>query len=73
MLKKVASEEGQYWDTLLLYILFVYREVPQAATRFSPFELVFRQEVRGPLDILKKGWEAGERVDGRQAKELERV
>ena len=45
MLKKVASEEGQDWDTLLQYILFAYREVPQAATGFSPFELVFGREV----------------------------
>ena len=41
MLKKVASEESQDWDTLLPYILFAYKEVPQAATGFSPFELSF--------------------------------
>ena len=62
MLKRVASEEGRDWDTLLLYILFAYREVPQAATGFSPFELVFGRKVRGPLDILKEGWEAGKRA-----------
>ena len=43
-------------------ILFAYREVPQAATGFSPFELVFRREVRDPLDILKEGWKAGKRA-----------
>ena len=36
MLKKVVSEEGQNWDTLLPYVLFAYRDVPQAATGFSP-------------------------------------
>ena len=36
--------------------------MPQAATGFSPFELVFGREVRGPLDILKEGWEAGKRA-----------
>ena len=46
-------------------ILFAYREVPQAATGFSPFELVFGREVRGPLDILKEGWEAGKRASER--------
>ena len=45
MLKKVMSEEGRDWDTLLPYIIFAYREVPQAATGFSPFELVFGREV----------------------------
>ena len=48
MLKKVASEEGKDWDTLLPYILFAYREVLQAATGLSPFELVFGREVQGP-------------------------
>ena len=43
-------------------ILFAYREVSQAATGFSPFELVFGREVRGPLDILKEGWEEGKRA-----------
>ena len=62
MLKRVASEEGRDWDTLLPYILFAYREVPQATTGFSPFELVFGREVRGPLDILKEEWEAGKRA-----------
>ena len=65
MLKKVASKEGQHWDTLLPYILFAYREVPQAATGFLPFELVFGREVRGPLAYSRK--------DGKQAKELERA
>ena len=55
------SEEGRDWDTLLPYILFAYREVPQATTGFSPFELVFGREVRGPLDVLKEGWEANKR------------
>ena len=61
MLKKVASEEGRDWDTLLPYILFAYREVPQATTGFSPFELVFGREVCGPVDVLKEGWEANKR------------
>ena len=62
MLKKVASEEGRDWDTLLPYILFAYREVPQASTGFSPFELVFGREVRGPLDILKEEWETSKKA-----------
>ena len=65
MLKKVASKEGRHWDTLLPYILFAYREVPQAATGFLPFELVFGREVRGPLAYSRK--------DGKQGKELVRA
>ena len=39
------------------------REVPQASTGFSPFELIYGREVRGPLDILKETWEADQKSD----------
>ena len=58
MLKKTAIDEGKEWDRLLPYLLFAYREVPQASTGFSPFELLYGRNVRGPLDILKETWEA---------------
>ena len=61
MLRKVAAEEGRDWDRLLPYLLFAYREVPQASTGFSPFELLYGCNVRGPLDILKESWEADRR------------
>jgi hypothetical protein len=31
-------------------------EAFQESLRFSPFELVFRHSVRGPLNILKEKW-----------------
>ena len=46
LLRKLVNKEGCDWDRLLL---FAYREVPQSATGFSPFELLYSQEVRGPL------------------------
>ena len=42
-------EEGKDWDKLLPYVLFTYREVPQATSGFSPFELLYGQAVQGPL------------------------
>ncbi|KAI2645080.1 Transposon Ty3-I Gag-Pol polyprotein [Labeo rohita] len=38
------------------FLLFAYREVPQASIGFSPFELLYGWQVQGPLDILKKTW-----------------
>ena len=58
MLRKCAKEEGKDWDKLLPYLLFAYREVPQASTGFSPFELLYGRQVRGPLDILRESWES---------------
>ena len=58
MLWKAASTDGKNWDELLPYLLFAYCELPQASTGFSPFELLYGCQVRGPLDILKESWEA---------------
>ena len=57
MPRKTAISEGRDWDKLLPYVLFAYREVSQASTGFSPFELLYGRPVRGPLDILLETWE----------------
>ena len=56
MLRKVAAEEGKDWDLLIPPLLFAYREVPHESTRFSPFELLYGRDVRGPLELLKESW-----------------
>lgn len=53
---------GNYWDKWLPYLLFAYREVPQATTGFSPFELLFAHQVRGPLDVLRDSWEDNDKL-----------
>ncbi len=57
MLWKFVSKSGSDWDQWLPYLLFAYREVPQASTGFSPFELLYGRQGRGPLDLLKEQWE----------------
>ena len=63
MLQKTAISEGRDWDKLLPYVLFAYREVPQASTRFSPFELLYGRPVREPLDLLRESWESCTKSD----------
>ncbi|XP_077962421.1 uncharacterized protein LOC144410313 isoform X1 [Gasterosteus aculeatus] len=58
MLKKVMEADGKNWDQLLPYVLFGVREVPQASTGFSPFELLYGRRPRGLLDIAKEAWES---------------
>ena len=55
---RTMVQRGLVPDKLLSYVLFAYREVPQESTGFSPFELVYGREVRGPLDMLKETWES---------------
>ena len=63
MLRKTTAKEGKDWDRLLPFLLFAYREVPQASTGFSPFELLYGHQVRGPLDILSESWQSDEKSD----------
>jgi hypothetical protein len=56
MLKTVLKGEKRNWDQMLPHVLFAYREVPQASLGFSPFELLYGRDVRGPLDVLKEDW-----------------
>ena len=56
MLRKFVNADAGYWDTLLPYILLAYREAPQASTGFSPNELVFGRQLRGPLYVMKGVW-----------------
>uniref|UniRef100_A0A669EG75 Gypsy retrotransposon integrase-like protein 1 n=1 Tax=Oreochromis niloticus TaxID=8128 RepID=A0A669EG75_ORENI len=58
MLRKFVKDTGADWDQWLPFLLFAYREVPQASTGFSPFQLLYGHAVRGPLDVLKEAWEA---------------
>ncbi|KAL0195135.1 hypothetical protein M9458_008707, partial [Cirrhinus mrigala] len=57
MLKRVAAEDRKDWDLMLPYVLFGVREVPQASTGFTPFELLFGRQPRGLLDVAREAWE----------------
>ena len=56
MLRRFAADVRRSWDEVLPYALFAYREVPQASTGFSPFELLYGRHVRSPLDLVRDAW-----------------
>ena len=60
MLRKAVIKEGKDWDKLIPYLPFAYQEVPQTLTGFSPFELLYRRAVKGPLDVIHNTWTASE-------------
>uniref|UniRef100_A0A8C1MWX3 Gypsy retrotransposon integrase-like protein 1 n=1 Tax=Cyprinus carpio TaxID=7962 RepID=A0A8C1MWX3_CYPCA len=57
MLRRVAAEDKRDWDLMIPYVLFGVREVPQASTGFTPFELLFGRQPRGLLDVAREAWE----------------
>ena len=56
MMRKFCLVFEKDWDRSLPYLLFATREVASESLGFSPFELVFGHEVRGPLKLLKGQW-----------------
>ncbi|XP_053400680.1 uncharacterized protein LOC128557380 [Mercenaria mercenaria] len=69
LLKKMCQEKPKDWDRYLPAVQFAYREVPQASTGFSPFELLYGRTVRGPMQVLKKLWTEAETPETRNTYE----
>lgn len=56
MLRKYCVETEQDWDENVSLLLFALRECPQESLGYSPFELLYGRQVRGPLKVLKDEW-----------------
>uniref|UniRef100_A0A8C2DF58 Integrase catalytic domain-containing protein n=1 Tax=Cyprinus carpio TaxID=7962 RepID=A0A8C2DF58_CYPCA len=54
MLKKYCMDTARDWDEGVPLVLFAVRETVQESLGFSPAELVFGHQVRGPLKVLKE-------------------
>ena len=56
MLRAYCYEQVKDRDEGIPLLLFAIRESVQESLGFSPFELVYGREVRGPLKLLKEHW-----------------
>ena len=56
MLRRLCIEQPKQWYRFQNRLLFAYREVPQASTGFSPFELLYDRTIRGSTTFLKEFW-----------------
>ena len=56
MLKKVVHNHPSHWHRYLAPLLFAYRELPTDGTGFSPYELLFGRQPRGPMQLLASSW-----------------
>ncbi len=59
MIRMFVHEDAKNWDKWLEPLLLAVREVPQASTGFSPFELLYGRQPHGVLDVLRETWEEG--------------
>lgn len=53
MLRKCCFETTADWDIGLPFMVFAIRESYQESLGYSPFELLYGRQVRGPLKVLK--------------------
>ena len=56
-LHKYCLDNASKWDVNIPLVLFALRAAPSESLGFSPFEMVFGHNVRGPLDVIRDHWE----------------
>ncbi len=55
MLRRLVAMDKRDWDLMIPYVFSGIREVPQASTGFTPFELLFGRQPRGPSCSSSRG------------------
>ena len=56
LLKTFCMEHESDWDEGLDLVLFAIRDSKSESMGFSPFQLLYGREIRGPLKVLKETW-----------------
>ena len=54
MIRAYCEDFSEDWDKGVPFLLFATRDSPNESTGFTPFELVYGHEVRGPLKLIKE-------------------
>lgn len=55
-LRKLCADKPRDWHRYLTSVLFALREMPSDRTGFSPFELLYGRQCRGPVAVLRDLW-----------------
>ena len=55
-LRKLCEDKPRSWNSYVPCIMFALREMPNDTTGFSPFELLYGRQARGPLAVLSEMW-----------------
>ena len=56
ILIRMCHEQPRQWDRYLPALLFALREMPTSSLGFSPFELLYGRNVRGPMSLVREMW-----------------
>ena len=61
LLRKLTQNSTVEWDKCLPFVLWAHRGTTHCNTGFSPYQLLFGQEMRMPLDELVRYWKGKEK------------
>ena len=67
----MSDKDAKDWDKKLPFLLWSYRELPNATTGVSPHMMVFGQTPKGPLSVLKEVWSGNQPVDKALSKKVQ--
>nr|XP_053657076.1 uncharacterized protein LOC128706054 [Cherax quadricarinatus] len=56
MMRSYCLQYSKDWDEGIPLLLFALRESEQDNLKFSPFELIYGHQIRGPVQVLKEAW-----------------
>ena len=59
----MISEDAKNWDKKIPFLLWSYRELPNATTKVSPHMMVFGHAPKGPLSVLRDHWSGTKPAD----------
>ena len=56
LLSHVVRENPKTWHKLVPFVVWSMREVPNASTGTSPYQMLYGRQPRGVLAVLKESW-----------------
>ena len=72
MIKK-SMEKKTDWAKQVKLALFAYRCSPHSNTGYSPFEVIYGKNMRGPLEVIKDSWECTEKNEFNMCEWMEKL
>ena len=54
MVRVYSNQFSSDWDVAMPFLMFAVRDTVNESTGFTPFQLVYSHEVRGPLSMMKE-------------------
>ena len=69
-MKPFIVEHATTWDKIIPWVCLGHNEIINDTTGFSPAEIIFGRNIRGPLYVMRDRWVDGVKSEFEQKKEV---